>query len=342
MANESGGAGGLPPYVCPAGHGELVADAGALRCRQCGASAPVVNGIPRFVASDGYADSFGAQWTRWRATQLDSTLGLPLARDRLRRCLGDALWAGLGNAAVLEVGCGAGRFTEVLLSEGASVASVDLSGAVEANARTCPVDDTRHHVAQADVMALPFPAGQFDIVLCLGVLQHTASPDRTIEALVRQVRAGGWVVCDHYTWSIGWVLKPTWAVRQVVRRLPPGTALHVTERIVGAFWPLHRRTARGSRWLRSLVSRISPVVLPPNVPGDLGDRDLRTWAVLETHDAVSDYYRHLRTRRQLQRALERVGLHDIWCRKGGNGIEARGRRPVPARHAAPASLGGSD
>jgi 2-polyprenyl-3-methyl-5-hydroxy-6-metoxy-1,4-benzoquinol methylase len=80
----------------------------------------VLRGIPRFVPDDGYAESFGEQWARWRRVQLDSVTGKPLSRDRL---VSGTVWSleELRGETVLEVGCGAGRFTEVLAAAGAEV-----------------------------------------------------------------------------------------------------------------------------------------------------------------------------------------------------------------------------
>src|SRR5262245_5898838 len=116
-----------PQFLCPE-HGSALVDAGiALRC-QHEHSIPVEGGIPRF-ANSAYAKHFGLQWTRYSRSQLDSYTGLPITEERLRRCLGERLWKTLSTAEILECGCGAGRFTEVLLDRGASVTSVDLSNA---------------------------------------------------------------------------------------------------------------------------------------------------------------------------------------------------------------------
>ena len=87
-----------------------------------------------------------------------------------------ALWQRLQQPATLEVletGCGAGRFTEVLLSlPGVSLTSTDLSAAVEPNQLNCP-QSARHRIIQCDINALPFRPRQYDVVVCLGVVQHT-------------------------------------------------------------------------------------------------------------------------------------------------------------------------
>ena len=153
-------------------------------------------GIPRFVPDDGYAESFGEQWARWRRVQLDSVTGKPLSRDRLASGTGWSL-DDLRGETVLEAGCGAGRFTEVLAATGAEVWAVDASGAVDAAAETVAgFDNVR--LAQADLFDLPFAAGSFDRVLCYGVLQHTPDPQAAFLAVAAQVRPGGLLAADVY------------------------------------------------------------------------------------------------------------------------------------------------
>jgi 2-polyprenyl-3-methyl-5-hydroxy-6-metoxy-1,4-benzoquinol methylase len=90
-----------------------------------------VNSIPRF-AEAGYVQSFGLQWNEYRNTQLDSFNGTSISKNRLERLLGGPLNI-LKGKEILEAGCGAGLFTEVMLAAGANVFAVDLSQAVEAN-----------------------------------------------------------------------------------------------------------------------------------------------------------------------------------------------------------------
>ena len=47
-----------------------------------------------------------------------------------------------------------------------------------------------HLIAQADLLRMPFRPGQFDMVVCLGVAQHTPSPERAMASLAAQVRPG--------------------------------------------------------------------------------------------------------------------------------------------------------
>ena len=324
-----------PALICPEDGQILKGNADALSCAN-GHSYPLVDGIPRFVGRRTYADHFGAQWNRYRETQLDSYTGKPITADRIRRCVGEELWNSLAGKTVLECGCGAGRFTEVLLGRGANVCSVDLSSAVEANAANFSIGRA-HRIAQADIVRLPFAPRQFDLVFCLGVVQHTPDPERTIEALYNQVKTGGALVIDHYTYDVGWCTRPAPLVRQVLKRLPPAAAMRVTERLVKLYLPLYKAVLP-SRTARLLVHHISPITCYYTSIPDLDDCLQYEWALLDTHDTLTDWYKHRRTRGQIQRTLARLGLEDVWCEYGGNGVEARGRRAgvektIPARAA---------
>ena len=317
-------------WHCPAHAAPLQAAGDRLVCPE-GDSYPVRDGIPRFVDDAGYAAAFGAQWNAWRRTQLDSHTGVPLSRDRARRCLGDEAWEALPGANVLEVGCGAGRFTEVLLDRGADVTSLDLSSAVDANAGNFPVGERGHRIAQADVRALPFAPRAFDVVFCLGVVQHTPDTEETLAALYAQVRPGGWMTVDHYTYRAAWFLSTQPAVRRVMTRMPPGRTVPLTERMVDRVWPVHSRLRRG----RKLLERVSPVQTYFDMFPELDDEHQRGWAVLDTHDALTDRYKRFRTRGQLERALVALGAEGVECWRGGNGVEARCRRPLPDADAEP-------
>ena len=314
--------------VCPEDGLALTETPEAATCRE-GHRWKVVGGIPR-ITPDGsglYAEPFGLQWKVYRRVQLDSYTGTTLSLDRARRCLGEAAWQALHGARrtdVLEVGCGAGRFTEVLLGTRAHVTSVDLSTAVDANQENFPQDE-RHRVLQADVRRLPFDAESYDVVFCLGVIQHTPSPEETMAKLYRHVKPGGWLVVDHYTYTVSQLTKTLPLFRLVLRRMSPARGLRWTERLVRVFLPLHR-AVRKHRLAQALLSRVSPVLAYYHVL-PLDDDLQRQWALLDTHDALTDWYKHLRTRGQIRRTLERLGGVDIWCEYGGNGVEARCRRP---------------
>lgn len=313
----------FPAWYCEQ-HGRYVqSECGVLRCLG-GHEYLTINGIPRFVKASNYADHFGLQWNRYRTTQLDSHTGVPISSNRLKRCLGE-VWDSLSGKQVLECGCGAGRFTEILLQKGSFVTSVDLSLAVEANAQNCPITD-RHRVAQADILALPFRPRQFDLVLCLGVVQHTPNPEITIARLFDHVAPGGFLVLDHYAFTLAWYTKTAPLLRIWLKRCSPRFSLRVTERLVDSLLPIHKATS-DVPGLRSVICRISPILSYYQVFPELNDCLQHEWALLDTHDYLTDWYKHFRTPKRIKSTLAQLGIEDISCECVCGVVEVRGRRP---------------
>jgi len=304
-----------------------VEDSGALVCPR-GCQIPVVNKIPRFVNESNYASGFGLQWNAFKKTQLDSATGTTISKDRLARCLGNSVDA-LRDRSVLEVGCGAGRFTELMLAAGARVFACDLSMAVEANYDNC------HHwpnyfVCQADASRLPVARHAFDYVVCLGVIQHTPDSEATIAALARNLRPGGTLVIDHYGLDYPQNFMQR-TLRWVLIRLPPRVAKSLAIALARALLPVHRLTWKNRRgiWrLRRLLLKHSPLIDYKDAYSQLDARLLSEWAILDTHDTLTDRYKHLRSKEQIQNALQSCGLTDIEVCCDGNGVEARARMPA--------------
>lgn len=101
----------------------------------------------------------------------------------------------------LDVGCGNGAFTEMLVERPAplSVDGIDPSEAQLAFARTRPVSRVaRFH--QGDAMALPFPGDSFDAAVMPLVIFFVPVPARGVAEMARVVRPGGIVAA--YAWDM--------------------------------------------------------------------------------------------------------------------------------------------
>src|SRR6187399_1435520 len=171
----------LHVFVCPRCHGDLRlrTDAratqeiveGDLTCRGCGATYPITRGVPRFVSSGDYAGSFGHQWHWFREVQIDSLNCTSVSEETLRATTG---WQDddFQGRRLLDAGVGAGRFAEQAAAKGAEVFGIDLTPAVDAAYQTLG-HRPNVHLAQADIFALPFRPGTFDLAYSIGVLHHT-------------------------------------------------------------------------------------------------------------------------------------------------------------------------
>jgi SAM-dependent methyltransferase len=104
----------------------------------------------------------------------------------------------LRGALVLDAGCGTGEFSAAARARGADVVSVDIGPRLLARTRGKGIE----RVVAADVAALPFAAGTFDVVLSSECIEHTPSPRASVLELTRVLRPGGRlaVTCPNRTW----------------------------------------------------------------------------------------------------------------------------------------------
>jgi 2-polyprenyl-3-methyl-5-hydroxy-6-metoxy-1,4-benzoquinol methylase len=295
-------------------------EATLLACATCGAVYPVVNGVPRFVQREHYAESFGLQWNVHRKTQLDSYTGLSLSRDRLFQVSG---WSeDLRGQTILEAGSGAGRFTEVLVTTGARVLSFDLSTAVDAN----HANNGRHPnllVFQADMSDIPVRPLSVDKVICLGVLQHTPDPATAFRLLTAPVRPGGELVVDVYAARLRSLISWKYLLRPLTKRTDRRRLYSIIAAVTPPLVPLSARLYRlTGRW----GARLLPIVQYDHL--GLSAALNRDWAVLDTFDMYAPAHDHPQTLKTVRRWYEEAGFVDVSVGYGPNGIIARGRRPI--------------
>lgn len=292
----------------------------------------VVNNIPRFVKDEAYAGAFGFQWRKFRKTQLDSHTGTNITETRLKGICKEDLSIFSGQN-VLEVGSGAGRFSEILLKYGAKLHSTDLSSAVEANFLNFN-GNNNYKICQADLRHIPYPEECFDIVICLGVVQHTPNPEETIAELSKYVRKGGILLIDHYTNNVDKkdqkkynIFIPKLILRLILLRTPSWLSIRICYALTWFLWPLHKILFRLRkiflfRQLYKYLPLISPVHDYQSIYPQLSKKLIFEWAVLDTHDACTDRYKHLRSVKDIEHTLSlfKFSKIDVWY--GGNGVEA--------------------
>ncbi|MCC7418330.1 MAG: methyltransferase domain-containing protein [Acidobacteria bacterium] len=295
---------------------------GTLACRGCGRTHPVVGGIPRFVAMENYATSFGYQWNRFRGEQIDAANGTRLSEDRL---YGETGWRRewLPGRWILDVGCGAGRFLEVVSREKCRAVGVDLSRAVDA-ARLTLKDRGNVDLVQASIEALPFKPGAFDLCYCIGVIQHTPSPRRSLAALPAMVKSGGRLAVTIYERRRWTTLNAKYLVRPITRRMNKRALLLAIQALMPLLFPLTEVLFR-----LPLAGRLFAFAIPvANYVGEarlsIGQR--YRWAVLDTFDMLSPEYDRPQTESEAAEALARGGLAGI-VRRQAAGLTLAGIKP---------------
>lgn len=298
---------------------------GMLRC-VLGHTFPIVKNVPRFVPADNYAGNFGYQWLKFRKTQLDSYSGQTISAERFFNQSGWSA-ADLQGKRVLDVGCGAGRFTEVVLDAGAQVISVDYSEAVDA-CFSNHGSSASINVIQADIFHLPFKDNLFDYIYCFGVLQHTPDPRTAFLQLPRLLKMGGSLAVDVYRKHWSNVFHSKYWLRPLSKRIQGERLFGLIENAAPRLLPISDKVAKlpGGRYLR----RVIPVA---NYRGifPLTESQLREWAILDTFDWLGPRDDLPQTATTLRSWFIEAGLTDIevvhpahLTARGKKGIEGLG------------------
>ena len=119
---------------------------------------------------------------------------------------------------VLDVGCGSGRFAQMMVARGCEATGFDASEALLAIARRRTPTAQFH---QGDMESLPFPDEHFDVVTGLNSFQYAADPRHALIEAKRVVRRGGQLIVA--TWGSPGACEATAYLAALKPLLPAGT-----------------------------------------------------------------------------------------------------------------------
>ena len=306
------------------------ADEGILRCDPCGGEYPIIGGIPRFVSSGGYAETFGRQWRTFRREQLDSFIGTTLSHDRFYQV---TRWRPeeLAGKWVLDVGCGAGRFAEIALEAGANVIAMDISSSVEAcYDNLIQRFPDRLHVVQASIYEMPFEAESFEYVYCIGVIQHTPDPLAAVDAVARMSRPNGrvglWIYERRWCSFLG-IYAWKYGLRIITRRLSFRENYLFAFALTAMFWPIWYPLMHAGPLGKALLFWL-PVPARAYVGEGYGLRDVFRCVAMDTLDMYSPAYDNPQRYADVVRTLQRNGHWDIVRTCTGLGLAAVRRKSL--------------
>ena len=272
---------------------------------------PLKNGAYRIVSDDNYTENFGFQWTKFVGTQVDKATQLDISKVRF---FAETGWdkENLDGKNILEVGSGAGRFSQIILDHTkGTLYSVDYSNAVEANYKNNGPNE-RLHLFQASMYDLPFEKNQFDKVLCIGVLQHTPDFEKSVQALIDMAKSGAEIVVDFYSINGWWTkLHAKYLFRPITKKM--------------SHEKLHKKIDNNIDWLIKasrfftkigighMVNRFLPIcdiagTVPENLPYDR----LREICVLDTFDMFSPEHDHPQKIRTVVNWFNKYGMEKVW------------------------------
>lgn len=98
----------------------------------------------------------------------------------------------LRGKRVLEIGCGMGMHSELLVRAGARLTSIDLSAtSIEATKARFALKQLDGDIRKMDAEALEFGDEEFDFVWSWGVIHHSESTARALGEIARVLKPGG-------------------------------------------------------------------------------------------------------------------------------------------------------
>ena len=262
-----------------------------------------------------YSSNFGLQWNEFSKTQLDSHTGFPLTRKRLFNSSG---WDSneMKDKLIVELGSGAGRFTEILLSCQSYILSVEMSNAIHVNALNNKSD--RIIFLRSSLNNLSFLGEFFDYVLCYGVAQHTPNIVETYNACYHLAKKGGKISVDHYEKLNYPTLKSLW--RPITKRINPLLLFKIIKFYIPIFFPID--TFIKSK-LPNILSKLIRILLPipcvnytniKNIPQE--KKKLIEWAIMDTFDVLGAKYDNPLSSDELTNIAKKIGLKNFKVNKG--------------------------
>ncbi|MEP7236260.1 MAG: class I SAM-dependent methyltransferase [Ferruginibacter sp.] len=274
---------------------------------------PYKNGAYRLVQEDNYTQNFGYQWNKFAATQIDrEQKNVQLSYNRFFAVTG---WdkENLQDKNVLEVGSGAGRFSQIVLDHTkANLYSVDYSNAVEANFKNNGHHKNRFHLYQASVYDMPFAKAQFDKVFCFGVIQHTPDVQKTVESLISMAKPGAQVIVDFYCVNGWWTkLQAKYIFRPITKKWSNEKLLSKIEKNVD--WMIAATGFFNKIGIGRFVNRFIPICdIRGTLPQGLSKQEIREWCVLDTFDMFSPAYDQPQKVDTVKKWFEENGMVQVW------------------------------
>ncbi|HSK70103.1 MAG TPA: methyltransferase domain-containing protein [Pyrinomonadaceae bacterium] len=280
---------------------------GILECSVCKIKYPIEEGIPRFVDKNNYSSSFGYQWNEFKGTQLDSKSGTTQSADRFYSETG---WTSdwLKGKWILDAGCGAGRFLDVVSQNDCEVVGIDISSAIEASKKNL-ADRKNVHFVQASIYELPFREGAFDGCYCIGVVQHTPNPAKTLESISRLVKKGGQLVVTIYERKPWTMLYSKFWLRPLTRRMKDETLLKTIRFIMPVAFPVTDVLFRVPV-LKKVCGFLIPIANYVDKK-DLSRKQRYEWAILDTFDMLAPQYDQPQTEPEVVKTLSEAGIGEI-------------------------------
>lgn len=260
---------------------------------------------------DHYSASFGKQWMKYRDVQIDRCNGTDLSFQHLKWFAQDDLSV-FQNAVCLEIGSGAGRFTDYLVDLCKTVITVDPSPAIYVNAAH---GASNLIPCRADLFDVPVCREKVDVVFCRGVTQHTVDPQRAITQLFQYVKPGGLVLFDVYCKKWFKPFQVKYWLRPITRRIGHERFVALAERFVPPLLYIKSRVVNrllgNGKLGQNIANQLIPIGDCTRLPELKTWKEQVEWSVLDTVDQYTPRYDTPMSWEEIMETLRGIDAKDI-------------------------------
>lgn len=131
----------------------------------------------------------------------------------------------LSRAKVVDVGCGGGILTEALAQKAAETSGIDMAepslAVATEHAKQSGLTIDYRCMAVEDLAAQE--SGQYDVVVCMEMLEHVPDPSAVIRACAALLKSGGKLFLSTLNRNAKSYIQAIVAAEYVLRMLPRGT-----------------------------------------------------------------------------------------------------------------------
>ncbi len=256
---------------------------------------------------DDYVENFGKQWRDYRNVQIDSINNFEISRNYLNQMFFNNFNI-FKNKSILEIGGGAGRFTEYFSKYSNKCVSVDLSSSVYYNVS---IDKINTIIIKSDFNKL-IADQKFDIVFCRGVLQHTVNPLDSILKIHSFVKEDGFVFFDIYKMpKVGYLHPKYFLWRPLIKLF---FTYESFEKLLKNNIKIILKSKRFIKKIFLNSNFFSDCIIPIwdyKDKLDLNENDLEKWSVMDTLDGIFAKYDYPQRNKRIINFLKKNNIKII-------------------------------
>lgn len=252
-------------------------------------------------------ENFSLEWLIHTVTQYDSHTGTRLTERTFVARTGFDV-ADISGKLILDVGCGAGRYLDIVQRYGGIGIGIDASKSVMAARQN--LDDSVDLI-QADMLHMPLRPCVFDKIYSLGVIHHTPDARAAFREMTMYLKIGGELAVSVYS-NEGVIRRYSNSLGSIARRFASIMELQTLYHICAKLGSLPMPRALLTKPFSDTSKlRLSPALILNFFLPFLSNIEDKDWRLLDTFDYLSPKYQTKHTYAEVILWFRESGFTDI-------------------------------